>query len=371
VRIRLAIDGRKLTDFGIGTYLSSLLRGLDVRQDIVLTVLARTGHEDRVAMLAPRARILSSSARGYGIGEHLQLPAALWRERVDLVHFPHYVAPRLVPRPAVVTIHDVIQLFYPPRNQAQLARLYLRVMLRSALRRSRRVITVSRASRRDLINLFRADPERLSVVPNGVDPSLAFRPSKDEVESVKAHYGLRSPVVLVVANDKPHKNLDVVLRAYHLAVRRHSIPGQLALVGGTDPESRFAVRAERLGLGDRVRILGRVPRPHLHALYHVAAVQLHVSLYEGFGLPILEAMCAGLPVITSNLGAMRELGEGSARLVNPLDVDEVAAAIERVLVDDPLRRRMVEAGRRRAESLGWDRTVEETVAVYRLALGEV
>jgi glycosyltransferase involved in cell wall biosynthesis len=100
-------------------------------------------------------------------------------------------------------------------------------------------------------------------------------------------------------------------------------------------------------------------------------VQLHVSLYEGFGLPILEAMAAGLPVITSNLGAMRELGEGAARLVNPLEVDEVAAALEKVLVDDPLRQRMIEAGRKKAENNSWQRTVEETTAVYRLALGEV
>jgi glycosyltransferase involved in cell wall biosynthesis len=120
-----------------------------------------------------------------------------------------------------------------------------------------------------------------------------------------------------------------------------------------------------------VRFLGRVPRNHLYALYHVSAVLLHVSLYEGFGLPVLEAMCAGLPVITSNLGAMRELGDGTARLVNPLEVDEVAEAIERVLVDDPLRRRMIDSGRKRAENLSWERMVEETVAVYRMTLGEV
>lgn len=200
---------------------------------------------------------------------------------------------------------------------------------------------------------------------------MAERPAREDLEHLKAHYGLRSPVVLVVANDKPHKNLDLVLRAYHLAVRMHRVPGQLVFLGGADAESRLRTRAERLGLGDRVRMLGRVPRAHLHALYHMAAVLLHVSLYEGFGLPVLEAMCVGLPVVTSNLGAMRELGEGSARLVNPLEVDEVAEALEKVLVDDALRRRMIDAGRRRAESLSWERTVDETVAVYRLALGEV
>jgi glycosyltransferase involved in cell wall biosynthesis len=113
-----------------------------------------------------------------------------------------------------------------------------------------------------------------------------------------------------------------------------------------------------------------VPQSHLRALYHVAAVLLHIALYEGFGLPILEAMAAGLPVVTSNVGAMRELGEDAARLVNPLDVDEVAGALEQVLVDDPLRRRMVDAGRRRADRLSWERTVEKTVEAYRRALGE-
>ncbi len=368
--MKLAVDARKLTDFGIGTYLCSLLAGLEERRDVDLTVVIRPGHENRIGELAPSARVLTSSAGGYSLAEHIQMPAALWREGVDLVHIPHYVVPALAPRPIVTTVHDVIQLFYPPDGRTNLALFYLRVMLRSALRRSRVVITVSRTSRRDLINLFSADPGRLVVVANGVDPDLGARPSPTEVEALKEFYGLQAPLVAVVANDKPHKNLDVVLRSYHLAVRRHRIPGQLVFVGGVEPSSRLAARADRLGLTDRVRFLGRVPQSHLRALYHVAAVLLHISLYEGFGLPVLEAMGAGLPVVTSNVGAMRELGEDVARLVNPLDVDEVAGAIEQVLVDDPLRQRMVEAGRRRAERMTWERTVDKTIEAYRRAVGE-
>lgn len=368
--VRLAIDARKLTDFGIGTYLCALLAGLEERGGFDLSVVVRPGHEGRVAELAPSARTLAVAAGGYSLTEHLQMPAVLWREGVDLVHVPHYVVPAFSPRPIVSTVHDVIQLFYPPGKQSSLSRFYLRVVLRSALRRSRVVITVSRTSRRDLINLFSADPERLVVVPNGADPSLGARPSGDEIDALKEFYGLRSPLVLVVANDKPHKNLDMVLRAYHLAVRRHRIPGQLVFVGGVEPSSRLASRAECLGLADRVRFLGRVPQSHLWALYHVAAVLLHIALYEGFGLPLLEAMGTGLPVVTSNVGAMRELGEDVARLVNPLDVNEVAAAVEQVLVDDPLRQRMTDAGRRRAERMTWERTVDMTVEAYRRALGE-
>lgn len=368
--MRLAIDARKLTDFGIGTYLSALLRGLEERRDVKLSVVTRPGHENRVSELAPTARVLTSAAGGYSVAEHFQMPATLWRERVDLVHIPHYVVPSFAPRPIVTTVHDVIQLFYPPRESPSLALLYLRVVLRSALRRSRRVITVSRTSRRDLISLFSADPGRLVVVRNGVDPELAARPSATEVEALKEFYGLQAPLVVVVSNEKVHKNLDVVLRSYHLAVRRHRIPGQLVFVGGVEPSSQLAARCARLGFSDRVRFLGRVPQSHLRALYHVSAVLLHISLYEGFGLPVLEAMGAGLPVVTSNVGAMRELGEDAARLVNPLDVDEISRAVEQVLVDDPLRQRMVEAGRKRAERLTWDRMVDETVEVYRQALGE-
>lgn len=368
MQIRLALDARKLTDYGIGTYVHNLLRGLAARPEVRLTVLARGGHEPRVADLAPSARVLTVSATGYGVTEHVRLPAALWREQVDLVHIPHYVLPLGLLRPAVVTVHDVIQLFYPPKRRPALAQLYLRLMLRSTLRRARRVITVSRASRRDLVHLFGADAAQLDVVASGVDQRLVARPQPEVIDDLKQRYDLSPPLVLVVANDKPHKNLDFVLRAYHAARRQHRIPGQLVLVGGG---GRLRDRVTQLGLEDRVRILGRIPTPDLHAVYHTAAVLLHVSLYEGFGLPVVEAMAAGLPVITSNLGAMRELGEGAARLVNPLDLDEVAGAIEQVLVDDPLRRRMIEAGRRRTERLTWQAAVERTLEVYRSALGGV
>ncbi len=368
--IRLAVDARKLTDFGIGTYLSHLLAGLAWRDEFELTVVARPEHVGRVATLAPQARVLPVSARGYGFSEHVKLPAALWRERLDLVHVPHYVVPHLIPRPIVVTVHDVIQLFYPPRDRSVQALLYLRFMLRSALRRARRVITVSRTSKRDLVNLFGADPDRIDVVQNGVDERLGERPPAQRLEEVKERFGLRPPLVMVVANDKPHKNLDVVLRAFHLACRERSLPGQLVLVGGIGRDHPLTLRARRLGLDGRVCGLGRVSQADLQALYHLSAVLLHPARYEGFGLPVLEAMRCGLPVITSNVGAMRDLGEGAARLVNPLDVGEVAAALERVLVDDSLRRRMIEAGNRRAEALTWERAVEGTLETYHKALGE-
>jgi glycosyltransferase involved in cell wall biosynthesis len=370
VRIRLAFDARKLTDYGIGTYVSNLVQGLACRPELRLTLLVRAGHEQRARALAPGARVVTANVKGYTVSELLRLPWIVQREPVNLVHFPHYVMPPFMTIPAIVTVHDVIQLFYLPQRR-HAALWYLRAMMRAALRRGRRVITVSRASRSDLVNLFRGDPKRLEVIPNGVDRRFAERPDDQVIEQLKKRYKLRPPLIAVVGNDKPHKNYDVVVRAFALARRRHQIPGQLVFIGGPDADSRLARRAASLGLQGRMLFLGRIPESDLHGLYHLSAMLLHIALFEGFGLPVLEAMCAGLPVITSNLGAMREVGEGSARLVNPLDVEEIASTIEEVLVDDSLRRRMIEAGRRRAAKMTWEQTVEGTVAVYRKVLEEV
>ncbi len=368
--LAVGLDARKLTDYGIGTYVGSLLRGFASRPDVILTVLAQAGHEDRVAGMAPEAKIIPVSAKEYSLAEHYRVPGVLWREKIDILHVPHYVVPFAIRRPVVATVHDVIQLYYPPQRRTHLALTYLRLVMRATLRRARRVITPSLSSRRDLIKVFGADPSKIDVIANGVDPKLENRPPAEELEELKQRMGLRPPLILVVANDKPHKNLDTVLRAYHLGIRNFGIPGQLVFAGGVKPDGRLARKAVGLGIGDRVRFVGRVSTADLARLYHLSAVLLHIALYEGFGLPILEGMHVGLPVITSNGGAMQELGEGVARLVNPLDVQEVARAIERVLVDDPLRRRMIESGRARAGKMSWEKTVEGTMAVYRKALAE-
>jgi len=366
--LSVGLDARKLTDYGIGTYVGNLLRGFAAKPEVSLTVLARAGHEDRVAGLAPEAKVISVSAKEYSVAEHYRVPAVLWREKVDIFHVPHYVVPFAIRRPVVATIHDVIQLYYPPQRRTQLALIYLRMVMRSTLSRARRVITGSLSSRRDLVKVFGADTAKVDVIANGVDPDLERRPPIEDLEELKERMGLRPPLILVVANDKPHKNLDTVLRAYHLGVRTHGLPGQLVFAGGVKPDGRLARKAAGLGIGDRVRFVGRVSSADLAKLYHLSAVLLHIALYEGFGLPILEGMQTGLPVITSNVGAMQELGEGVARLVNPLDVQEIARAIERVLIDDPLRRRMIESGKVRAGKMSWEKTVDGTMAVYRKAL---
>lgn len=370
-KIRLALDARKMTDFGIGTYVHHLLEGLAAEEEISLTAIIRPGQEKRTLELAPEARLLPASAEEYSLRELHGIPRILRGGTFDLVHFPHYVVPWGIRPPVVSTIHDVIQLFYPPRNKTRLALWYMRLMMSSTLRRSQRIITVSRSSRRDLIRIFGADRKKLRVVPNGVDPHLEERPSREFLEALKKKYDLRPPLILVVGNDKAHKNFQNALRSFHLAIRDLDTPGQLVFVGGLGKDSNLAGRAAELGLGERTRFLGRVGSDELHGLYHLSAILLHIALYEGFGLPILEAMLAGLPVITSNLGAMVELGEGIGRLVNPMDVQEISKVLSSVLVDDPLRRRMIEAGRKFARTLSWDRCIRDTMNVYREVIERV
>lgn len=369
--LKVGIDARKLTDFGIGTHIEGLVTALAARRDLKLSLVVREEHVQRAADLAPEARLRPVRAGGYTARELLEVSLAFRGQQLDVVHLPHYVVPFALPAPAVVTIHDIIQLLYPPRERRFRALLYLRLMVRRALKRARRIVTVSRSSRNDLVAIFGGRRDRIDVIPNGVDQIFFERPPKAFLEGIRERYGLRPPLVLAVGNDKPHKNAEAILQGFNRAVRFHGLPGQLVLVGGFPPGSRLGTAARRLGLADRVVLTGRIPKADLVGLYHLSSVLLHPALYEGFGLPILEAMAAGLPVVTSNLGAMRELGEGSARLVEPLDVLGIAATLERVLVDDPLRRRMIEAGRQKATEMTWERAAEATVAAYRRALGEV
>lgn len=370
VAVRIGLDARKLTDYGIGTYVEALAAELARGSDFDLVLAVRSGMEATADRCAPGAKVVPSSARGYGLRELYELPRLFRKHTVDLIHVPHYVLPPFMPAPTVATVHDLIPLLYPPQHRRRLALLYLRLMMGSTLRRARRVITVSRASKKDLCEVFNVDPSRIHVVHNGVDPALFERPDESRLETIKQRYGLRPPLLIVVGNDKPHKNVETAVRSFHRAVRRHRIPGQLVIVGGFSEQGPLGRMAARLGMEERIRFTGWVPDADLVALYHLASVLVHLSLYEGFGLPILEAMAAGLPVITANIGAMREVAAGSARLVHPLDVHEVADALERVLVDDSMRRRMIEAGRRRANELSWKRSAAETARVYRQVLGE-
>jgi glycosyltransferase involved in cell wall biosynthesis len=367
--LRIGIDARKLADYGIGTYLQGLLAeyaGLPEPPEVVLFL--RRGMETLLPEMPENWRLVEVEAPGYSAREQLTVPLAALRARLDVLHVPHYVIPLLYPFRMVVTVHDIIHVLFPEFLPNALSFAYARMAIRAAVRRARVLVAVSETTADDLVRLFGAVRERLRVIPHGVHGEFLATGEAVSDERRRERFGLRPPYLLHVGNHKPHKNAEGLLKAYQLLAQRSrpQVP-PLVLVGGFSPDGEMARRSRAMGLGDRVRCIGHVEREELAALYRGASAFVYPTLYEGFGLPILEAMACGVPVVAGDAPAVREVAQDAVVRVNPRDVVELAAAIRRVLEQPELRAQLAAAGRARAHEYSWQRAAAATLAAYHAA----
>jgi glycosyltransferase involved in cell wall biosynthesis len=370
VAYRIGIDARKIADFGIGTYIQHLVRALaeiDHENRYILFVGRR--YEGELDDLPPNFRRVVERAPVYSLREQVALSWRLARLSLDLYHATHYVLPSVAPRRVVVTIHDIIHLLYPEFLPNRLAFLYAQRMIRRSLGRADLVISDSQNTKTDLMDYFEVDGRKIRRIYPGVADEFRQPLAAEDLERWRDRFGLRRPYLLFVGNPKPHKNLDNVVQAYARAVEHHGFDADLVCVGGRDgADAKVQQRATQLALGERVKLLGHVEQEALPALYQGATLFLYPTLYEGFGLPVVEAMASGVAVITSNNSALREIAEGYAELVDPLDVDAIGRAIVRCMTDAEHRRGLAEQGRRRSRDFDWRRTAEQTLEVYRAVL---
>lgn len=367
----IAIDARKIQDFGIGTYVRNLVRWLgEIDTENRYLLLTHDTERDFFGTLPDNFEPVHEGCPVYSLRELATVSWKLFRLKADLYHSTHYVLPALVPSKVVVTLHDLIHLLYPEYLPSRLAFFYAQRMIRHSLGRSDRIICVSRNTKKDLSRFFEVDPGKVRVVYNGVQDAFREELSEEEIERWLKNLGLSSPYLLFVGNPtKPHKNLDRVVQAYARAVREAKITGPLVCVGDRGSAAfKIHQRAEQLGVGDKVQLLGHVAEEALPAIYQGASLFLYPTLYEGFGLPVIEAMASGVAVITSNGSALKEIAEGYAHLVDPLDVQAIADAIAYCMTDVDHREALAKLGRRRAEDFRWKRTAEKTLEIYRSVL---
>ena len=365
--MRIAIDARKLRDYGIGTYVRNLLRHLsriDQRTEYVL--LCRAADCAGIEELGENFRAVPESAPAYSIREQLRIPMDLRREGIDLFHAPHYVLPPLTPCRSIVTIHDCIHLRFPQYLPNRLAYAYARSSLWVATHRSNRVLTVSEASKRDILRYFRVPESKINVIPNAIDERFGEVPSADEVLRVRERYQLNDPFVLYAGNIKPHKNLERLIEAFH-TLRRGGLDTVKLLIIGDEISKYAALRraVHKYKLHKHVRFFGFVPDKTLAVLYRLAGVFVFPSLYEGFGLPPLEAMASGTPVITSNVSSLPEVVGDAALLIDPYEADAIAQAMRRVLTDAALREDLRQRGLQRVKEFSWERSVRRVHAIYQ------
>ncbi len=368
---RIGIDARKLTDFGIGTYIQNLLPAL-ARIDSTnrYLIFARPEHAERIAELPDNFRFVSEKAPGYSVRELVALPWQILRHRLDLFHATHYVLPYLVACKTVVSIHDIIHVLYPEFLPNRFALVYASTMIRHSLSRGDRIIASSQNTKTDLLETFGIDGEKIKVVHLGVPRRFREPVDADIARETREKHGIDRPYILFVGNPKPHKNLTGVVRAYARARELHDFDADLVCVGDQGGEA-FRVRrqAEALGIADRFRLTGRVSSDDLPAIYQGATLFLYPTLYEGFGFPIIEAMASGVPVVTSDKSALKEVAEGYADLVNPLDIEGMAKVVAHCMADEEHRTALARLGQRRAEDFRWQRTAEKTLEIYMQVLG--
>ncbi|MGB9872473.1 MAG: glycosyltransferase family 4 protein [Anaerolineae bacterium] len=367
--IRYILDARTATGHfpGIGRYVTNLARAMapllgPEERLILLRDPSSPSPWDLVSLVGERARVVDVPYSPFSLRQQWALPRLLARLRADLYHSPYYLMPYRPGVPTVLTVHDLIPLLFPRQSTWQ-ARLFFRWALRLALRASRRVIAVSRATARDLQIHFHISPGQVSVIPEAPDPAFYPRPPT-ETEAVRRKYGLSDPFVLYVGSNKPHKNLTGLIEAWS-CLGPHVSPFTLTIAGAWDP--RYAeprLLAERLGLAN-IRWLGPVPEADLPALYSAAALFVFPSLYEGFGLPVLEAMACGTPVVCSDTSSLPEVVGEAARRVDPTDEQSLAAAMADLLKDEARREEMREKGWQQAARFSWGRTAALTLEVYR------
>ncbi|HEY67173.1 MAG TPA: glycosyltransferase family 4 protein [Thermoflexia bacterium] len=299
--------------------------------------------------------------------ERWALGVEIARLGLDLLHSPDFIPPAGGTSRSVITIHDLNFLYYPQFLTAE-SRRYYNQQIEWAVRRADHILADSHATKSDLTSLLDVPPEKVTVVHLAANP--AFHPlPKAQARQVAAQYGLEPEYLLFVGTLEPRKNLPGLLHAYRLLLDAGVTTAPLVLVGGKGwLYNRIFERIEVLRLSEQVRFLNDVPDADLPGLYSAASVLAMPSFYEGFGLPALEAMACGTPVVVARRASLPEVVGEAGLLVDPDDPDDIARALARVLTEEPLRTKMRELGLAQAARFTWEETARRTLEVYRSVL---
>lgn len=365
--MRVGIDASflKYPHTGVGQHLIHLL-----------DAFGEIGGSNSYAPLSPRGdswvnRRLKANLRQV-VWEQLDLPVRARRGAVDILHVPYFSPPLITGKPTIITIHDTIPFLFPEYRRGLGKRLYLQ-LLQFAARRAAAIITVSENSKQDILRLLGIGADRIRVIPNGLDGNCRRSPI-ETVDVVLSKFNIGSNYLLYFGGFERRKNIAALINSYALLPRDILAEFELVLAGNTsflghplypDPRPEIA----RVPFPGRVVLVGDVPENEKIALYSGATMCVFPSLYEGFGLPVLEAMGCGAPVATANRSALPEVAGEAAVFFNPDDVNDIAHAIERLLQDTQLRENLRVRGLDRARRFSWSTSAHATLDVYAEVYG--
>jgi glycosyltransferase involved in cell wall biosynthesis len=355
--MKIVFDARVLGDrmHGISRYCLNLLqRLLALDQDNEYLIL--TGLADVEDWFKPMGKVrwIRTDAALYSLKEQIVIPFLVRRERFDLFHSPTFTIPLTLASQGIITIHDLIPIIFP-KDFGFRHRLFFRLVVRRVVSKCRKVFTVSEHSRQDIISKLQGHQERIVISPNGLDGFWEPKP-KDPAFSLR--HRLDQGYMLFVGNPKPHKNFNRVLSAFKLLVEDDHYSGNLVSVG-------LAPRNVPSELQDRVLFVPYCDDRDLGLFYSGADLLAAPSLYEGFGLPVLEAMACGCPVLISDQGALPEIAGEAGIPVNPYDIHDIKEGMKKILSDPDLRRILKDQGLKRSGYFSWEKTARIVLETYK------
>lgn len=367
-----------MTEFGVGTYTRNIVRALGrLDRENKYYLIGSPQKVSEIGPLPPNFHTvplleLDTSFKGY-----LQCRAILRRLGCDLVHIPHlFWVPRHLPCPYVMTVHDVLEHMYRAHGRSQPRRLLHYVLTRKVMREASRIFAVSQFTKSEIEKLFGISKEKIEVVYNAIDERfLRGHAMESDKQFLAERYLVNFPFILYAGRISPHKNLVRIIEAFSALKAELDKDGKfpdlkLIIIGdelSKHPDLRRTVI--RGGVQNDVRFMGFVPIEVLRVFYDVAKIFVFPSLYEGFGLPPLEAMAFGTPVVTSNTSSLPEVVDKAAILVNPENVFEIMRALHRVLLDQPLRDKLKQRGYEQAQKFSWEGSARRVLAVYEQVAG--
>ncbi len=424
--MKIVIDARMLPFTGIGRYISNTIKNFPNNNELNKIIIVPENILDYSFLSNPNRKLIGSDLQRYTISEHTMILSTLLRERASLFHSMNYIMPTITPCPSIVTIYDLIRLkipytFYTNKefisifglsrflqmasialslgtmpalrnhkhfksasynswiSNIQIDRyqefkfhhLYQMALINRVVKNCKRIITVSEHSKNDIVKFFNTPNTKIDVVYPGVSTEFKQEKNINNKLKITEKYSLPNKFVLYVGLWRPHKNVHGLIEAFHELLQQPSCPHDLGLVlvGPNDNfETHVQKRIDQLGLNNNVMSVGFVPDDDLRIIYSLAMFLVMPSFYEGFGLPVLEAMACGTPVIASSTTSLPEVVGTAGLLVNPSKSDTITEAMLLLLSNEELRHKLSIEGINRAHHFTWKKTADKTTKIYEDAL---
>ena len=361
----ITIDARWLVG-GIGTYTRHLLHGLRANGNgFQVHAITRYRHKRELEQSCERVTIVDLPI--YTVREQWAIPQAA--AGCDLLHVPHYNAPFLQRSPLVVTLHDIIHITDTDYRSSFKSRVYARPVLNLVTRKACHIITDSEFSKAQIVEHLGVPASKVTRIYCGVNGSFQVVDRREAFEKVSAKLRVVRPYLLYVGSLKPHKNVSTLLKAFALLGKRQRIPHDLLIVGDDAQQKRVLLEeASKLGISGRTHMVSAVTQDLLPFVYAAADVLVMPSRIEGFGLPVLEAMACGTPVVSSHAASLPEVGADAVLYFDPASAEELADRMEQVLSSTELQQDLRKRGLERAAAFTWDESARKHVEVYRQVL---